>query len=156
MKLEAHQFMTVLAASVLLACAPGNDLAANKAVVRGYMEEILNRGNYEVVDHYFPPEGFVLNGRTITKDQLPAVRQGIVSAFPDFRVTIEEQIAEGDLVVTRVTFTGTHEGEFHKIPSTGRLVRYTGIAIDRVVDGKVVEGWHEANNLGLLEQLRQR
>ncbi len=137
-----------------LSCTPANDLAANKAVVAAYMEQILNNGNFAVVDELFPPEGFVLNGRTFSREAISAVRLGIVAAFPDFRVTIEEQVAEGDLVVTRVTFTGTHEGEYRGIAPTGTRVRYTGIAMDRVVNGKVVEGWHEADDFGLLDQLR--
>lgn len=56
-------------------------------------------------------------------------------------------------MVTRVTFRGTHLGEFMGVAPTGRQFAYTGIAVDRIADGKVVEGWHAADNLGLLRQL---
>lgn len=74
-------------------------------------------------------------------------------AFPDLRAKIEDQMGEGDKVATRVTFQGTHKGEFRGIPPSGKSVSYTGIAIDRIRGGKVVEMWHEANIISLLQQL---
>jgi len=136
-----------------LACAHLDRGAANKALVRGYLEEILSRGNLAAVDRYFPREGFTLNGTRLGPEQLAMMRQGILTAFPDFRLVIEDQIAEGDKVVTRVTFRGTHLGEYRGVAPTGRQVAYQGIAVDRIAGGKVVEGWHEADNLGLLRQL---
>lgn len=146
--------LVTIALATWVSCAPANDLVANKSVVDAYMEQVLNNGNFEVLDDLFPSEGFVLNGRTLTKQQIPAVRLAIVAAFPDFHVTIENQVAEGDVVVTRVTFTGTHAGEYRGIAPTGRRVRWTGMAMDHVVNGKVVEAWHEADDTGLLDQLR--
>lgn len=136
-----------------LACARLDRGAANKALVRGYLEEILSRGNLAAADRYFPREGFTLNGTRLGPEQLAMMRQGILAAFPDFRLVIEDQIAEGDKVVTRVTFRGTHLGEYRGVAPTRRQVAYQGIAVDRIAGGKVVEGWHEADNLGLLRQL---
>ncbi len=136
-----------------LSCTPADGDSPNKALVRGYLEEILNEGNLAAVDDYFPEEGFTLNGRLLTRQDLPRMRQALLTRFPDFHVTIEDQIAEGDRVVTRVTFRGTHSGEFGGIAATGRQVEYGGITIDRIVDGKVVEGWHVADELGMLRQL---
>ncbi len=138
-----------------LSCAPADDLEANKQVVRAYMEQILNNGKFDTVDDLFPAEGFVLSGRALGKDEIRGLRLGLVAAFPDFLVTIEKQVAEGDLVVTRVTFSGTHEGEYAGIAPTGARVRWTGMAMDHVVDGKVVEGWHESDGSALLAQLRE-
>lgn len=143
----------LLLAPTWLACAHVDRGAANKAIVRGYMEEILNRGNVAASERYFPPEGFTLNGTRLGPEQLATMRQRILAAFPDFRLSIEDQIAEGDKVVTRVTFRGTHLGEFRGIGPTGRQVSYQGIALDRIAGGKVVEAWHEADDLGLLRQL---
>src|SRR5262249_59810614 len=89
------------------------------------------------------------------KTQLAGM-QAMRGAFPDFRLTIEDQIAEGDKVVTRVTFSGTHSGEFRGIAPTGKQVKYSGIAIDRIVDGKVVEMWHVAETLGLVSTDRRQ
>ncbi len=127
------------------------NLEQNKAIVRGYMDEVLNEGHMAAFDRYFAKD-VVFNG---SKDltQLLARIQAIRRAFPDHHVTIEDQIAEGDRVVTRVTFRGTHRAEFSGIPSTGKQVTYSGIAIDRMTNGKVVEMWHLANVPGLLQQI---
>ena len=74
-------------------------------------------------------------------------------AFPDGRETVEDQIAEGDKVVTRWSFRGTHNGVLFGIEPTGKNVTLTGIFIDRIEDGKIVEHWDEADILGLMEQL---
>jgi steroid delta-isomerase-like uncharacterized protein len=74
-------------------------------------------------------------------------------AFPDVHITIEDQVAEGDRVVTRWTARGTHTGAFQGIPPTGKRGSMTGIDINRFADGKVVECWTNADDLGLLQQL---
>jgi predicted ester cyclase len=79
--------------------------------------------------------------------------QAIRSAFPSHHLSVEDQIAEGDKVVTRVTFHGTHQGQFNGIAPTGKQVKWSGIAMDRIADGKVVEMWHVQNTTGLLQQL---
>jgi predicted ester cyclase len=134
-------------------CAGDGGSDANMALVRGYMEEILNQGNLTAAERYFPAEGFVLNGRTLTVDHIAGLRQSILDRFPDFQLTIDDQFAAGDKVATRVTFSGTHQGAYLGMPATGRRVVYTGIAIDRIEGGRVVEGWHQADELGLLQQL---
>jgi steroid delta-isomerase-like uncharacterized protein len=126
-------------------------LEQNKAIVRGYMNDVLNNGNVAAFDTYFS-EDVVFNNSKGVKQQLAGM-QSIRSAFPDFRLIIEDQIAEGDKVVTRVTFQGTHRGEFRGIAPTGKQVKYSGIAIDRIFQGKVVEMWHVAETLALLQQV---
>jgi predicted ester cyclase len=125
---------------------------ANKAVVRGYLDEVVNRGNLAAFDRYFAP-GVVFNGSTQLRPTLERM-SAIQSAFPDHTLVIEEQVAEGDKVATRVTFRGTHLGPFAGIAPSGRHVTYSGLAIDRVVDGKVVEMWHSASVVTMLVQLR--
>ena len=85
-----------------------------------------------------------------------AVKRGVTSrrtAFPDIHVTIEDMVAEADKVVARLTFRGTHRGEFKGIPPTEKEVIWTGIWIYRVANGKFVERWHNYDLLGLLRQL---
>jgi predicted ester cyclase len=77
----------------------------------------------------------------------------VFSAFPDYQSTVEDQVAEGDKVVTRFSSQGTHQGEFLGIAPTGNRVRVTGIDIDRVEEGKIVEHWSEADLLGMMTQL---
>lgn len=136
-----------------LACGELDRLDANKALVRRYMEEMLNRGEFGAVARVFPDSGFVLNGQLLRPTDVEGMRAQLLERFPDFHLVIEEQIAEGDKVVTRVTFHGTHRGEYRGIPATGRSVSYGGVAIDRIQDGKVVEGWHQADDWALLRQL---
>jgi predicted ester cyclase len=69
------------------------------------------------------------------------------------QVTIEDQIAEGDRVVTRWSGQSTHQGEFMGIPPTGKTVRVTSISIDRVAGGQIVESWWESDQLGMMQQL---
>ena len=126
-------------------------LEHNKAIVRGYMSEVVNKGNLAAFDGYFSPD-VVMNNSKDLKRQLAGI-QSLRSAFPDFQLVIEDQIAEGDKVVTRVTFQGTHRGEYRGVAPTGKQVRYSGIAIDRIVEGKVVEMWHVADTLSLLQQI---
>lgn len=123
----------------------------NKAVVRAYLEEISNRGNFSAFDRFFAPD-VVFNGSTDVKQQLVR-QQALKRAFPDHRLVIEEQIAEGDKVVTRVTFRATHQGEFNGIPATGKAVEYAGTAVDRLVEGRVVQMWHVVNLHSLLQQI---
>lgn len=129
----------------------------NTMLVRRAIEEVWNGGNYDnlsdfvaddIVIHASPP-GEEIHGREGIMQFYGALR----AAFPDLHFTIEDQIADGDRVVTRWTASGTHNGEFQGIPPTGRTVRITGIDIDRFAGGKVVECWPEANELGLLQQL---
>jgi predicted ester cyclase len=107
-------------------------------------EDLLHR---DVTDHSRPAG--VAPGSEGVRQQFEALR----AAFPDFRATILDQIAEGDKVVTRKVFTGTHLGAFQGIEPTGRQVEIHLIDIVRVVDGKIVEHWNCVDRLGLLAQL---
>jgi steroid delta-isomerase-like uncharacterized protein len=129
----------------------------NKTLVRRAVEEVWNRGNYAVVNelvasdivvHASTPDGEI-HGPEGVKQFYATLRR----AFPDIHFTIEDQIAEGDRVVTRWTARGTHRGEFNGIPPTGKQGAISGIDIDRIADGKVVECWPNADELDLLQQL---
>jgi predicted ester cyclase len=76
-----------------------------------------------------------------------------VGAFPDLRLTVEDIFSAGNMVAARVAFRGTHRGEFQGIPPTGKQVAFSGIEIDRMLDGKVAEHWFELDLLGLMRQL---
>jgi predicted ester cyclase len=128
----------------------------NKAIVRRLYEEAITQKKPEVLDEIMAPD-------IVDHASFPDLGPGlegfkgvfalVLSAFPDYQSTVEEQIAEGDKVVTRYTFSGTHQGEFMGIAPTGNRVRVTGIDIDRVVEGKIVEHWSEADLLGMMQQL---
>ena len=128
---------------------------ANKAQVRRVIEEVYNRGDLDAVDDlasrdlviHAPSEE--IRGREGAKRYVAALRTG----FPDLHLTIEDQIAEGDMVVTRWTARGTHTGEFQGIPATGRQVRVAGTDIDHIIGGRTVECWAHVDELGLMQQL---
>jgi predicted ester cyclase len=75
------------------------------------------------------------------------------SAFPDLRYTIENIIADGDMVAERMRFEGTHRGDFQGLPPTGMRVSFTGMQISRMSGGKIVELWGEFDALGMMQQL---
>ena len=128
----------------------------NKAVVRRWLEEGWNHGNVAVIDALAAPDfvdhhllrGFPPNV-SVHKAWLQAARAG----FPDVQIHIEDMIAEGDKVVTRMRITGTHTGEFLGIPPSGKSVSVEGIGISRIVDGKSVEYWESFDALGLMQQI---
>jgi predicted ester cyclase len=130
-----------------------------KALVRRWLEECYNRGNVSVADEVVAPDYI---NRSAPHGQMPGLEAEkqyvtmIRSAFPDFHLAIEDQIAEGDKVVTRLTATGTFAGGLDDIPSTavtGRQVRVAEILIHRFGGGKVIEGWIVGDELGLWQQL---
>ena len=129
---------------------------ANEAVVRRIFDDIYNRGNLAAVDEIFAadyvdhsaPPGFPA-GLESFKQSFSMFR----AAFPDIHVAVEDVIAAGDKVVVRLTFSGTHSGPLMGMPPTGKFVTITGIAIDRLSGGKVVEHWVNRDDLGMLQQL---
>jgi steroid delta-isomerase-like uncharacterized protein len=127
----------------------------NKAVVRRWYEA-FNPQNLAGVFEDCAPD-FVFHGTGVWPDMdLAGAKQlttAFLTAFPDAHYTLENLIAEGDKVVSRWTFHGTHQGAFMGIPPTGKQVRMTGIGIDRIEDDKFVESWSNADVLGLLQQL---
>ena len=127
----------------------------NKALVRRIFEEGLNQNKPAVFDELIAP--------SYVNHDLPAPAPGVegfkmviglfLSAFPDMRVTLEEELAEGNMVTTRGYFTGTHKGDFQGIPPTGKQVNVKYIDIWRVENGKLVENWVRLDELGMMQQL---
>jgi len=78
---------------------------------------------------------------------------GYSTGFPDIRLTVEEVAADEHMVAARITFTGTHTGEFQGLPPTNRKVAFESVEINRVVDGKVVEHWFQLDQVAVLQQL---
>jgi len=126
----------------------------NEAIVRGYMTDIVNNRMVSELGRYFS-DTLVFN-ETANLTQLTAHVAMMWAAFPDYRLSIEDQMGAGDKVTTRVSFTGTHQGSFNGISPTGKRVRFAGIAIDRIAGGKVVEMWHISNTASLLQQIGAR
>ena len=128
----------------------------NKTIVSRFYEEI-SKGNLaamgelvaaDLVDHtpFVPGQA---QGRQGTLELFTMIR----AAFPDLRVTVEDMVAEGDKVVARGTFSGTHKGEFTGIAPTGKQITVGIIEILRIVGGRMVEHWNAVNSLGMMQQL---
>ncbi len=128
----------------------------NKLMARQVCEEIWHQGNLEAMDRWFAadfvrhdPNGRVLRGVEQNRQFIASMRL----AFPDLHYTVEDEIGEGDKVVVRYRFEGTHRGPFQGAPATGQKVSYTGILIFRFANGKIAEQWTEADLLSFLQQL---
>jgi predicted ester cyclase len=126
----------------------------NKAIVRRFFAE-YDRGNLDGAAELLTTD-FVNHQSDNTLQNRVEFKQlgsAFIMAFPNLQETIEDQVAEGDKVATRLTFSGTQSGELMGIPPTGKRVTFTSLTIDRLVDGKIAERWHLFDTLGMMQQL---
>lgn len=127
----------------------------SRAVVERFQREIFQQGRMELLDEMVA-EDYVVHtptGDQTREEHFQKELPGFLRAFPDLELHIEDRVAEEDKVVTRFYFTGTHKGEFARVPPTGASVTVPGIVIERVEDGKVAEAWVERNDMWLMQQL---
>jgi steroid delta-isomerase-like uncharacterized protein len=130
----------------------------NKALARRALDEVWNQRKDTVIDELTAPNATfhdpnVPGGQFTGPQGLKQFVQIYQAAFPDVHITINDQIAEGDKVVTRWTAVGTHKGELMGIAPTNKRATVAGVDIDRYQDGKVVEAWASYDMFGLLQQL---
>ena len=131
-------------------------LQENRAIVQRFGEEVWNKGNLAAVDELVTPDYTGYGpGRRVTRgpEELKKVVARMHSAFPDLLFTVEDEIAEGDRVVTRWTGRGTHRGEWRGIAATGKQVSFSGIAIRRIAGGRIAERWVNADYSALMRQI---
>jgi steroid delta-isomerase-like uncharacterized protein len=131
---------------------------ANKAIIRHLFEEAFGQGNLAVLDEIIAPDQVnrgpgALPGMPSGPEGSKMLITAYRNAFPDLHFTIDQQIAEGDTIVTRWTAHGTHNGEFAGIPPTGKTATVVGMGVDRVENGKIVESWGLFDQFGMLQQL---
>ena|ERR1044071_6567353 len=86
-------------------------------------------------------------------DQWAGFMQAFTTAFPDARITVDDDISEGNIVASRWTITGTHQGEFQGVPPSGRPISVDGVDFSRVVDGKIAEHWAQFDLMSLMQQI---
>jgi predicted ester cyclase len=128
----------------------------NKILVRRYYEEVVGTGAVDAVRRFVSPDYVEVHDNKrypIGVDGAQAHIRGVRQTYPDLRLRVEQQIAEGEWVVTRLTMRGTHRGEWQGIKPTGKAVEVTAVNVDRVVDGKIVEHGGAANLLGPLMEI---
>jgi len=138
-------------------------LEENKALVRKFFEEVWNNRNLDYLDEVYSPD-FKLHalwqntsaGGAIEATGTEPAKQviaGWFTGFPDIKVTVEDQVAEGDLVGSRHSSHGTHTNTFMGMPATGKEATVTGMTVTRIADGRMVEAWTSWDALGMFEQL---
>ena len=130
----------------------------NKVLMRHLYEEVFNQKNLAAIDDFIAPT-FVNHSASqlgMTAGDLEHVTQfvsTVMQAFPDLHYTVEDLVAEGDKITARLTISGTQQGAFMGIPSTGKHATVSDIEIFRITNGKAVECWVQVDFLGLLQQL---
>ena len=128
----------------------------NSAIVRSFIEETINQGHIDSASRFVwddVVEQVPFPGQEPGIEGLKDVLRGMRAAFPDMHWSVAEQIAEGDKVLTRFEWTGTHRGAFLGVPATGRPVKVWGMVIDRLVDGRIKETRILMDALGMMMQL---
>ena len=119
-------------------------LEKNKALARQWFDEVINKRNLDAISEFYAAdyvhhgsEGSELRGLT----EVRSFAASILDASNDRRAVVEQQVAEGDLVVTRFTSSGKHTGVWHGIEPSGKVWTTEGICISRIKEGKIVEDW---------------
>jgi steroid delta-isomerase-like uncharacterized protein len=130
--------------------------ATNTAVIQAFIEDVLNQRRLERADDLVK-ENFVeldpLPGQDQGREGPKAILRVLWQAFLDMHWVVKERVGEGDKVVTRFKWTGTHRGAFMGIPATGRSVEVKGVVIDRLEQGKMADSRILMDTLGLMQQL---
>jgi steroid delta-isomerase-like uncharacterized protein len=127
----------------------------NKELARR-LTRLFDQDDAQQINQLLSPEfisHFTGLSQPLNRDQYIQVNHAARSAFSDLSRTVEELIAEGDMVAVRITARGTHTGFFQGVAATGKKTEISGIAIRRIVDGKIVEEWVVNDQLGLMQQL---
>jgi len=130
-------------------------LEQNKEVVRHYWNGKWNERRPEILDE-LQTSDVVYHGTSMEMNNLEEYKQvynAFLSAFHDTKITIDELIAEGDKVMTRVTMSAVHKGELEGIPPTGNSLTISAFTVFRLVDGKIAEEWEILDELGMMMQL---
>ena len=125
----------------------------NKTIVRRYYEELLNTGDISNIENYITDDYEEVHDGVRYKLGINGAREhilGVRQVYPDIKLTIENQISEGEWVATIYSVTGTFKNEWLGIPPTGEKITYTGVNVDRLKDGKIIEHGGAANLLGPL------
>jgi steroid delta-isomerase-like uncharacterized protein len=123
--------------------------------LRRIFDELWNGKNRAVIDEVMSPE-YIHHDVLYPDSGIDGYKQFVeqyLTAFPDIRITIHDEIVAGDAIVARWTATGTQNGDLLKLPPTGNRLSVTGITIARVMDGKIVESWNNWDALGMMRQL---
>ncbi len=120
-------------------------LETNKAVVRRYLEVMINGGDTSIAEELFAPDYVnhtAGSGISTGGEGMARSIRAVKTAFPDWHVSIDALVAEGDMVVDRFTISATHTGSVNGIAPTGQRIDKLGMHMWRVTNGKLAEGWY--------------
>ena len=128
----------------------------NKEVIQAFIEEVVNQQRLDRADDLVKEDFIELDpfpGQQQGREGLKAILRMFGSAFPDMHWVVKEMVTEGEKVVTRFIWTGTHRGTFLGIPATGKSVEVKGVVIDRLENGKMADSRILMDTMGLMQQL---
>jgi len=129
----------------------------NGLLIRRWFDEVWNKKRMEAIDEMASPDvvghGQAQHDTDIGMREFKPFVMGFHKAFPDMKIAIDYVVEQGDKVVARWTATMTHKGEFLGIPASGKKATVTGTTTQRIANGKIVEGWDNWDQLGLLVQI---
>ena len=138
-----------------------SDINKNKQIIQNFIQVVWNGRDLSALKDFWAEE--CVNHAMIGTDNqgLNALRlyhdsffDDFFSAFPDIKIEIVQQVAEGDRIATFITSKGTHSGAFYGIPSTGKQISTSVIRIDRIQDGKITEHWSVSDAASLMQQIQ--
>lgn len=130
-------------------------LAANRNVVRRFVDEVWVKGDLDAIPELFTTDSVLHDpdGDIVGHEAFEAYNRAYLEAFPDLEYSIEDMVAEGDRVAFRSRMRGTHRGEFRGFEATDRSFDAEGIIIARIESGKIAERWASFDALGIMRQL---
>jgi len=133
-------------------------VAANKALIARWFEEVWNQGRADLIDQMRAPEtvatGLAGGGHESRgPEPFKAFYNNLRLALPDLRLTVEDMLGEGDKVAVRISIEGTHMGDALGVPPTGSSVRFGGIILARIENGRIAQAWNSLDLLSLLKQI---
>lgn len=125
----------------------------NKEIVRRFLTELQNKQNLDIIDELVSDDFVGHTAGVSGPTELKKVVEDNFSAFIGMTIKIEDQASEGNLVFTRCTATGVHDGYYRGVPPTGEIVTYPVVTIHRLVGGKITEGWRVVDRLDIVHQI---
>jgi len=127
----------------------------NKTLVQRWFSEVWNEGRADAIDEMLADDAVIrgLGANLQGPAEFKRFHSAYRNAYPDVTIDVDDLVAEGDMVAVRWSAIGTHRGDGLGFPATGRRAQFTGMVFVRIKDGRLVEGWTNFDQLGMLQQL---
>ncbi|HEU5257931.1 MAG TPA: ester cyclase [Vicinamibacterales bacterium] len=127
----------------------------NKTLVQRWFSEVWNEGRADAIDEMLADDAVIhgLGANLQGPAEFKRFHSGYRNAYPDVTIDVDDLVAEGDMVAVRWSARGTHRGDGLGFPATGKRAQFTGMVFVRIKAGKLVEGWNNFDQLGMLQQL---